>query len=83
MVINRKSVNCEACGEEYFSDELTHIKLASFPNHMDICSNCLRKTTYEHYKDAAQKLIAVRTLAKEAKGDLDIRLREIAKLIGR
>jgi len=77
----RKTANCDACGHEHFIDELMPVKISGFSHHLAVCEDCLGKTTYECYKDAAEVLAAVKIIAS-GKDDPDARLKEICKLLG-
>jgi ribosome-binding protein aMBF1 (putative translation factor) len=77
--MERKSVNCHACGTECFEEELVPIKLAGFSK-LDVCESCLAKTPESSFKEASD---AVKQIMKVASSREDVihRLSLIKKIV--
>jgi hypothetical protein len=75
------AANCQACGTEYIESELHTIKLAGFNSTITVCKSCLDKTVETSFKDAADILGDIVSIAK-SEADPEIRLNLIRNLIG-
>lgn len=76
------SVNCEACGAEVFNVDLQVVKLSVVGGKVfKICSECLKKSAFENYRDASSIFRDVVKIASE-KGDPEERLQKILELVG-
>jgi hypothetical protein len=78
----RRTTNCGACGTEYFADELRTVKISGFAAPISVCEECLSKSTYQSYKDAADVLADIVKIAFREKKDPEDRLAQIRKLLG-
>lgn len=76
-----ESVNCSFCGEEFFSAELSTIKLANYDSAMRICVSCKDKDPEQHYKTA---VLILKDIASITEVDLspEDRIQKIRKLLG-
>lgn len=76
------SINCQACGSEYFETELTTVKLAGFTGPISICKECLNKTVEDNFISAAELLNEVVLIARCTSNNPERRLKAIKSLLG-
>lgn len=72
--------NCQACGEECFSDELKTVTLTGFSHPICICNACIISTAEDAFKNAASILNDIMAIAALDTDPAD-RLQKIKSLI--
>jgi hypothetical protein len=76
------SANCQTCGCEYLETDLSTVKLAGFDTSIIICKSCLAKAVETSFKDAADIIGEIISIAKDSsEKDPEIRLRLIKALL--
>ena len=76
------SINCQACGLEYFETDLKTVKVAGFSYPITICKSCLSKTAEDNFISAAELLNEVILIARATSENPERRLKAIKKLLG-
>ena len=82
MVMKIQAVNCQACGAEYLDNQLKTVKLSGFSSAIAVCESCLSKTAEDSFKDAAELLNEIVTIARCTSNNPERRIREIKALFG-
>lgn len=76
------SINCQACGVEYFETDLKTVKVAGFTGPITICKSCLNKTVEDNFLSAAELLDEVVLIARATSDNPERRLKAIKALLG-
>jgi hypothetical protein len=74
------SVNCQACGGEFERKALSTIQLSGLKTAIHVCASCSSKTAYDSFKDAADILGDIVSIARFDE-DPESRLQKIIKLL--
>jgi uncharacterized CHY-type Zn-finger protein len=77
-----KSVNCQACGNEFLETELRTVKISGFSGPLMVCGSCLEKTAEDSFKDAADMINEIVFIARYGTGNPERRLQAIKVLLG-
>ena len=77
-----ESANCQACGTEHNSKELSTVKLAGLPYSLSVCETCIDKTAEDSFKDAAEIMKDIERIAKSS-SDPERSLELIKVLVGK
>lgn len=78
----KKSVNCQACGEEHHEESLKIVRLSGLGT-ISICDTCHGRTVENSLKSAADILEEIAFIAKATSSNPERRLIEIRNLLGK
>lgn len=74
------AINCDACGAECLNNETHTVKLSCFDRSMRICGKCMTASAEQSFKDAAEIMSEIVSLAKRD-DDAEDRLELIRRLL--
>lgn len=73
--------NCEACGTESFTSDLSTVKLSGFKSVIRICNSCKDSDPESHYKTAANVIKDIISISNSDISPED-RINQIKMLLG-
>ena len=82
MSVSERTSNCGACGFECSVSELRTVKVSAFNGTLKICKSCLKKSSAESFRDAAEIIKDINKIAKEECSSPEQRLELIKQLLG-